>query len=194
MSTVLAAKPNVGFLASTHQTLTHSSSSSSSCCIKNSMHLSILFGLIENYSVIRPAQFFCLSWSAYNNGFRRRLLGPPASAVGNKQRVWRRELGFRVFAKGMVFFSSSSLPRNTLWCGRLVGRKSVWVPEFRVKFDSEQSHKFLTAIFSSEMYACDHRAFECGFRNFDYSSEWRWCLFPQQAKSHHHIFRSVLWK
>ncbi|KAH8959740.1 hypothetical protein BDL97_06G093100 [Sphagnum fallax] len=98
MSTVLAAKPNVGFLASTHQTLTHSSSSSSSC-IKNSMHLSILFGLIENYSVIRPAQFFCLSWSAYNNGFRRRLLGPPASAVGNKQRVWRRELGFRVFAK-----------------------------------------------------------------------------------------------
>ncbi len=147
MSTVLAAKPNVGFLASTHQTLTHSSSSSassssssssSSSCIKNSMHLSILFGLIENYSVFPPAQFFSLSWSAYNNGFRRRLLEPPASAVGNKQRVWRRELGFRVFAKGMLFFSFSSLLRNTLWCGRLVGRKSVWVPEFRVKFDSEQ--------------------------------------------------------
>jgi hypothetical protein len=116
MSTVLAAKPNVGFLASTHQTLTHSasSSSSSSSCIKNSMHLSILFGLIENYSVFPPAQFFSLSWSAYNNGFRRRLLGSPANAVGNKQRVWRRELGFRVFAKGMVFFSSSSLLRNTL--------------------------------------------------------------------------------
>ncbi|KAH9560314.1 hypothetical protein CY35_06G099100 [Sphagnum magellanicum] len=97
MSTVLATKPNVGFLASTHQTLTYSSSSSS--CIKNSMHLSILFGLIENYSVFPPAQFFSLSWSAYNNGFRRRLLEPPASAVGNKQRVWRRELGFRVFAK-----------------------------------------------------------------------------------------------
>ncbi len=117
MSTVLAGKPNVGFLASTHQTLTpstSSSSSSSSSCIKNSMHLSILFGLIQNYSVFPPSQFFSLSWSAYNNGFRRRLLGPPASAVGNKQRVRRRELGFRVFAKGMVFFSSSSLLRNTL--------------------------------------------------------------------------------
>jgi hypothetical protein len=116
MSTVLAAKPNVGFLASSHQTLTpssSSSSSSSSSCIKNSMHLSIL-GLIENCSVFPPAQFFSLSWSAYNNGFRRRLLGPPASALGNKQRVWRREVGFRVFAKGMVFFSSSLLLRNTL--------------------------------------------------------------------------------